>query len=303
MQRLSRIAVAPAAVGAAAVALILLAMPVGLVEMVVASSGLSEAWPAAAPPLGMKARLLLAGFGALMALGFAWSGEQSGELAPVHGQKDGRCNGVPGVKKMGFALSKLNWLARGRAAGSSRGSRPAPRRADAHPDAPARSPIFASRDFSGLDIFPKVAPVRGDLPVEAKPEQPIILPLPRTAAAVEAAEMAPSPIGDLPASDMVYADYEEIEETAEIPAPVLEPIMPAASARRGALTISELTARLERGLAQRARIWRDSGSAAAVLADMPVEQPIPVRSHVEEDVDQALRSALDTLRAMAGRAR
>jgi hypothetical protein len=40
-----------------------------------------------------------------------------------------------------------------------------------------------------------------------------------------------------------------------------------------------------------------------VIADMPVEQPVPVRDRLEDDVDQALRAALGTLRAMADRTR
>lgn len=272
-----RIAAAPALWGGLGVALVLLAMPVGLVETVVASSGLSEAWPAAAPPLGLKARLSLAGFGALMAIGFAWAGQQSGGLAPPHGLDNGRRNGASGVKKMGFALSKLSWLAR-RNAGSSRSARPALRRADAHPDAPARAPIFASRDFGGLDIFPRPTSAR-----QEETEQPIVLALPSVAPA--------------PPADMIDAEFEEIPTQEVAPAARPAPIS------RQPQSITELTARLERGLAQRARTARGSGSTAAVLADMPVERPIPVRDQVEEDVDQALRAALSTLRSMADRTR
>src|SRR3546814_2807905 len=114
-------------------------LPVGLVETVVASSGLSEAVPAAAPPRGLKARLRLAGFGAAMALGLIWAGQREKRVALLTHDKQGRGNGASGVSEMGFALSKLNWLSRDR-----RKSGPALRRADAHPDAPARSPIFSS---------------------------------------------------------------------------------------------------------------------------------------------------------------
>ncbi len=65
------------------------------------------------------------------------------------------------------------------------------------------------------------------------------------------------------------------------------------------MTLADLTARLERGLAQRER--RIDGKQ--MLADMPVEQAVPVRKRVEDDVDQALRSALGALRAMAERTR
>ncbi|KEQ51922.1 hypothetical protein [Sphingobium chlorophenolicum] len=278
---------AKALLGALGAGLLLFSLPVGLVETVVASSGLSEAFPAAAPPLGLTARLMLAGFGAAMALGLIGAGQREKRVALLTHDKEKGANGAAGVSKMGFALSKLNWLSRDR-----RKSGPALRRADAHPDAPARPPIFASRDFGGLDIFPRTAPGRGE--VEAEP-------------AAEREEMAPRaglPIASRPealteeaafariqralSTEPADADYEEVSAPAQ---PQAAPVAP--------LTLSELTERLERGLAQRKRM----GRPASVLADMPVEAPVPVRDHVEQDADEALRAALGTLRNMAGRAR
>lgn len=278
--------VAPAALWGLAVALILLAAPVGFVETLVASSGLSEALPAAAPPLGLKARLLLALFGALMAAGVAWAGRDQG---PENGreQEDGRRKGTPGVKIMGFALSKLSWLARGRGTGASRGSRPSLRRADAHPDAPARAPIFASRDFDGLDIFPRVSNLRRPGPVEAlEPDQPAILP-----------RLAAPPQGE----DAMDAEFQEIAEPVAAAAHAPHEAPPAEASPGTPLSIAELTERLERGLASRSRAPRPA--ASPVLADMPVERPVPVRDRVEDEADQALRAALTTLRAMADRTR
>jgi hypothetical protein len=279
----SKVSIAPALLGGLGAALILLAMPVGLVETVVASSGLSEVWSAAAPPLGLKARLMLVAFGALMAMGFVWANHRERGVAPKRMQGYGRRTGVQGVTIMGFALSKLSWLSRSRGAGSSRGGRPALRRADAHPDAPARAPIFASRDFGGLDIFPKVAPGRASQVEEAQAEQPVARPLPAMS----------SP----PVQSMIDGEFEEVVEPAAPAARSAEP------APRAPLTISELTARLERGLAQRVRTAPSTGSTSGVLADMPVEPAVPVRKQVDHDVDQALRSALGALRAMAERTR
>ena len=269
----------PAILAGIAVGMILLTMPAGLVETVVASSGLSEAMPAAAPPLGLKARLLLAGFGALMATGVACLG-----AAPVPMKKDRRRHSVTGVSDMGFALPKLNWLSRGRATGASRISRPLARRADAHPDAPARTPIFASRDFGGLEIFPRIAPARGEQPKVPEVEEQAIIQ-PGRSAVEEAGQDEPT-----------YAEFEDIAppapvETTRTEAPVSA--MPS---------LAELTARFERGLAERVRGSR-TALEAGVIADMPVEQRVPVRDHVEDDVDQALRAALGTLRAMADRTR
>lgn len=286
----SRPVVGPALLCGLVVAAILLATPVGFLETLVASSGLSEALPAAAPPLGLKARLLLAGFSGLMAAGVAWAGPDERRLAPQE-QQDRRRHGVAGVKIMGFALSKLSWLARSRGAGATRGSRPALRRADAHPDAPARAPIFASRDFGGLDIFPRVTPARLGENDAAEAEQArVVRALPHIAA---------TPTLDEP----IEAEYEEIIEPAiatSIDAALIDAAPEVPQPATAPLSIAELTERLERGLARRTREPR-TGSER--LADMPVEAPVPVRDHVDDQADQALRAALSTLRAMADRTR
>ncbi|WP_242129246.1 hypothetical protein [Sphingobium sp. Sx8-8] len=283
---------AMALLAALGMAMLLLSLPVGLIETVVASSGLSEALPAAAPPLGMKARLLLAGFGAVMTWGLIVARKEGRGVHLLTHIREGRENSAPGVSKMGFALPKLNWLGRNRA--GTRHEGPALRRADAHPDAPARAPIFASRDFGGLDIFARTVEERE----EAEPEKT------QETAEEEAASIAALSIPGQPEArveevmfarlhrafgqEPVDADYEEVAEPAPQAAPAVAPI--------GHLSLAELTERLEQGLAQRKRM----GRPVSVIADMPVERPVPVRDHVEEDVDQALRAALGTLRNMAG---
>jgi hypothetical protein len=280
-----------ALLGALGFALALLSLPVGLIETVVASSGLSEALPAAAPPLGIKARLLLAGFGALMAWGLIAARHEAKGVPLLTHEKEGRPQGVAGVSKMGFALSKLSWLSRGR---GSMGSGPALRRADAHPDAPSRPPIFASRDFGGLDIFARTVPGRG----EAEPETEAGAQKDLPAAGLSIPSM-PEEVTEEGAftrlqrafsAEAVDADYEEVvdaQQAQAAPAPIMH------------LSLSELTERLERGLAQRKRM----GRPISVLADMPVEAAVPVRDHVEQGADEALRAALSTLRNMAGRGR
>lgn len=190
---------------------------------------------------------------------------------------------------MGFALSKLNWLTRARGAGDTRGSRPALRRADAHPDAPARTPIFASRDFGGLDIFPRVTSGRTEEAEIAEAAQTsIVLALPGTA---------------LPAApkEAIDAEFEEIAAPAPLPARGAG-AAPSVSARRAQPpSIAELTERLEQGLARRARTPQPD--APQLLADMPVEPPVPVRDRVENEADEALRAALEALRAMVDRTR
>ncbi|WP_426387178.1 hypothetical protein [Sphingobium sp. R-21] len=278
---------AKALLAALGAGLLLFSLPVGLVETVVASSGLSEAIPAAAPPLGPKARLLFAGFGAAMVLGLVWAGQRERRVALLTHDKQGRESGAAGVSEMGFALSKLNWLSRSR---SKTG--PALRRSDSHPDAPARAPIFASRDFGGLDIFTRTAPPAeeeaqaapsGGLAISGAPEKMTE----ETAFARLQQAFSPESSAET-GREAVDADPAEMAQPARArPAPIAH------------LSLAELTQRLEQGLAQRKRM----GRPVSVLADMPVETAVPVRDEVEQGVDEALRAALGTLRTMTGRAR
>ncbi|MHA6768277.1 hypothetical protein [Sphingobium ummariense] len=295
-----------AALTGAAAAIVVLAMPVGLVELVVASSGLSEALPAAAPPLGLKARLILSGFAALMAAGLVDVMRRSQRDTARQEENQGRRSSPPGARKMGFALSKLTSLARGRSTASPEGQ-PSLRRADAHPDAPPRPPIFASRDFDGVDIFPRAEPSRRRLVVNGESEQQL-----RVSTLATPAALAPQPVEEMPqpsfaqpagssfvaATEMVSAAQpsfthpvaqEQGERVADL---ALPPVSPE-------LSLSELTARLERSLARHAQ----PGGSPRVIADMPIVPPVPVREAVSPDVDDALQAALGALRSMTGRTR
>lgn len=314
-----------AALGGMAAALLVLWMPVGLVEMVVASSGISEAWPAAAPPLGGKARLLLAGFAGLMVVGIMSVMRRVRPVDDGDHEKEGRDQRAQGARKMGFAFSKLTALARGRIGAPFdqpiEGRTPSLRRADAHPDAPARAPIFASRDFRGLDIFARpgshnrsaiqpgdsnasvmaqtpepeavAAPVDLPQPTFQRPSAPIDKGTDAVADEVEAM-LQPAPFRPVAPAAVPDMDAQAAVAPAPLPAPA-----PAADPIFG-LTITQLTERLERGLSQRSRV---PTASAAVIADMPVAAPVPVRDNVATDADDALRAALGALRTMAGRAR
>ena len=334
---------AMAALAGLSVALLFLWMPVGLVEMLVASSGLSEAVPAAAPPLGLKARLMMAGFAGLMAVGVVGLTRRDSGVPALEDQ-EGRAKRAQGARKMGFAFSKLTALARGRAAPEP--DMPVLRRADAHPDAPSRPPIFASRDFDGLDIFPRTEAGRRPLVTQREPERDTVVPLGNLA--MPSAPMplaqdqlpqpaflrpagpfaAPTLVQDESADEMedeaVVEDVVAEDIVADIPEPVwtppvtapispamamptpaplsapepgVEPVRPAPLPTHG-LSITELTDRLERGLAHRSR---KMSAPAGTIADMPVAPAVPVRDSVEQDQDEALRAALGALRSMASR--
>lgn len=366
-----------ALVAAGCGALVVLTLPVGWMEMLVASSGLSETIPAAGPPLGMKARLLLAGFAALMSVGIVAAVRRNGSDAPHRRLRiSGRRHpDAQGARKMGFAFAKLTALARGRNVPAAEEAAPAQRRADAHPDAPPRPPIFASRDFGGADIFARPESGRRRLVVDSDPVEPVAatvvrmetpaafaMPTPHEEASVEDMAIAPAPgfarpfdampalstnpipLGRAPFAppeDAIFEPWEE-EAAAEfatfdeeptdiapepvveqapvfVPEPVIEepiqafdpapeptPFVPRAEASSTPsarnfdnLSITELTERLERALVQRGR----PATAPRVVADMPIASAVPVREAVSEDVEDALRAALGTLRTMTGRPR
>lgn len=373
MRGLAIMALAAAGCGA----LVVLTLPVGWVEMLVASSGLSETIPAAGPPLGMKARLLLAGFAALMSVGIVAAVRRNGSDAPYRRLRiSGRRHpDAQGARKMGFAFAKLTALARGRNVPAAEEAAPTQRRADAHPDAPPRPPIFASRDFGGADIFARPESGRRRLVVDSDPVEPVTatvvrmetpaafaMPTPHEEVPVEDMAIAPAPgfsrpfdamptlsavpipLGRAPFAppeDAIFEPWEE-EAAAEfaafdeeptdiapepiveqapafVPEPVIEepiqafdpapepaPFVPRAEASPAptprsidSLSITELTERLERALVQRGR----PATAPRVIADMPIASAVPVREAVSEDVEDALRAALGTLRTMTGRPR
>ncbi|MFY9350064.1 MAG: hypothetical protein WAO77_06945 [Sphingobium sp.] len=294
---------------ALAVALIILWAPVGLVEMVVASSGLSEAVPAAAPPLGLKARLMLAGFGALMAAGVVSATRRSAGRDEPQRIEEGRQDRVQGAKTMGFAFSKLTALARGRAA-ANEADAPVLRRADAHPDAPPRPPIFASRDFDGLEIFGRPEGSRRPLVANPEPQPESVLPpppfaMPSAPAPLSEAELPQPAFARAPAAAPAFAEPPRFAAPIAVSPPEVEPAptpapLPLRLPTQG-LSVSELTERLERGLAQRSRATVPPVAGRGVIADMPAAQPVPVREAVAQDTDEALRAALGALRSMAGR--
>ncbi|MEA3540912.1 MAG: hypothetical protein U9R77_02165 [Pseudomonadota bacterium] len=306
-----------AGLAAIAAAAALLATPVGLLETVVASSGLSEALPAAAPPLGLTARLLMAGFVGMLAAGLVAAMNRDQDAADDERDKDGRQHRASGARHMGFAFSKLTALARGRAMPVAEPDAPSLRRADAHPDAPPRPPIFASRDFDGVEIFSRPDAGRRPLVVAPEPEARSVLPMPSFVARslstepVEEERPAPAFAPPAPRFDALVEEDDapsteawddDDDDDASIEAAPLAEARPAPlPLPTHGLSIAELTDRLERGLASRRRMA--GANAAPVLADMPVAPAVPVRQSVAPDADEALRAALGTLRTMAARRR
>src|SRR3546814_1818607 len=106
-----------------AVAAAVMLTPMGFIEMASVSSGLPAIVSAAAPPLGEKARLLLAFTAGVSAMAFAFAFNLLLERMR---------NRTPSLMDMSYEEESI----------------PTFNRADSHPDAPPRRPIFANSDRS-----------------------------------------------------------------------------------------------------------------------------------------------------------
>jgi len=238
---------------AALVALAFLVMPIAVIEDLAVDSGVAAILTAAAPPLGLTARLAVAFFTALIAGGVTWFG-------------------------LFLIIGARTMLIR---RGGAEDGVPVLRRADAHPDAPPRRPVFANSDLGTPFLDVKAEPfVEAPVVVEARTvpadlDTPIAaywtpdnVPLPDT-------DPEPEPFVTpvlTPVSAPRFAPHERIETfglaKAESDDETSQPLPQA--------TIHDLLERLERGVAKR--------------------QPEP-----EAPREQTLEETLDALRALARR--
>lgn len=119
VQRLTpNLALAGAGTAGVLVALATLAIPYGLLQNIVVMSGVAAFIPAAEPPLGVTARICIGVFAGGVAALIAW-----------------------------FVLSALLMWRESRGETEPGERPPVVRRADAHPDAPPRAPLLATRDL------------------------------------------------------------------------------------------------------------------------------------------------------------
>lgn len=256
--------------GIAALGIGLLPMP--LIETGVLQSGLPALLAAAEPPLGFTARAALAlGTGALVA-GFGW-----------------------------LALMLLlggRTLAMGRSVARAREDdgvmAPVVRRADAHPDAPPRPPLLATRDlgmpfFESAEDAPRpMGPPPTDLPPPA--ERPLPLDLDQPLAAFDPAAvpdvplpspvLPPPPRAPRPTRFAESERFEIFELTPPVrpaaPARLVEPVAPSPAEA----SVHALLERLERGVHKQG------------LAPAPAAAP-------SSRSERGLEDALATLRNLA----
>jgi cell division protein FtsN len=245
------------------------------------ATGLADIFPPARPPLGFTARALFAIVIGLIACGGSLLLLRLAERRPVPKHDVTEADAPPAPIRL--------------------------RRADAHPDAPARRPL-AARDLGepaepvALLAPPSPEPEAAreeelmlapdaEIPaflveqepeqetetveaeaVEAEPETPLVWPQPAAEPAPEpelAEALAPEPVAETPATEAV----------AEAPAPVAE--------AEDDPSISKLMQRLEFGLAKRER--------AAPLDPSAIARP------ADDAVGHRLRSAIGDLQKLASR--
>lgn len=285
------------------VALLFLIMPIDVLESMSVDSGIAALVAAAEPPLGLTARFAIAFLAALTVGGVTWFGLSlligARTLIVNRGKRD---DGVPVL-----------------------------RRADAHPDAPARRPVFANSDLGTpfLDVKADAAPMTlaeamamepGDeernLPVDldtplATYLHPLDPPLPEPAPLPivrEEEPVAPAPI--------VFAVPEPEPEAAPEPAVEPEPVVsvepesprpaeiecPFEPAHRPRFAPEERIETIELTPAVRA-----TASIHDLLdrleKGVAKKQPAPEPAPVAEDVppEKSLEDTLDALRALARR--
>lgn len=199
------LAVAPLAAavlgGAAAAACAL--MPTPMLESLVMASGLPAVLQAAAPPLGMTARLAIAGGAGVMVAVFGWL--------------------------VLFLLLGTRGVTVGRARPVEPDAVPTPvlRRADAHPDAPPRPPLLATRDLGTPFLEVTARPQADDAVVE-----PLFVSGPEPQFQPEPAPIAQAPEEqDLPMDleqPLAAFDPQAIRETPMPPPVTLPPLRRAA---------------------------------------------------------------------------
>jgi len=307
-----------ALIAGAVTAACLIALPVGLLELGIASIGLSELLPVLAPPIGWPVRIVLALAAAAIvaALSAGLGGSENQGIAPG-GKRPGR----KGKDTMGWAkslgLHHLARLARGEEAASHAPvATPRPpafpkpelvadadtdllprRRGDRHPDAPPRAPLMASRDLpaaielSIVEAAPVsepaneppmayVSPVR-DTTHEDRPR-----PLPRS----------PEPLSD---SDLGWVRGLLSERGDKS---VTDDATPARPSEGSLLAMVD---RFEQGVSRRIALIDSASAIARVEGDAAPAAPAAANPETPVDeaqeMDDALDAALETLRKLSTR--
>jgi hypothetical protein len=251
-----------AAMAAASAGLVAFAMPDSLFSGLISATPLPDLVPAARPPLGDTARLAAAGAAALFAFALVW-----GLMAAVERVPALRSKAAPGVREPEAEAPRI-------------------RRADAHPDAPARRPLLAAQDLG--EPLELEEPLAEEQEPEA-PETPAAPPPPLPAFLVEQPE-EDEPRGERLAETQAEPEVEPEAEALPFSLAELASRLPRSEPQAEA-PLAELVGRIETGM----------GRKRQALAPSPDPIPEPeARPDTEaepepEKVGHRLRSALRDL--------
>jgi hypothetical protein len=265
-----------AALAALAVAFAAFAMPGDLMARLVEASGLPGLLSAAAPPLGLKARLGVSLGGALAAFGIVFVLLR---LLDRTGFEARRPRPEPRLEPR-YQPEEVE----------EPEEAPRLRRRDFHPDAPARRPISAIRDLG--EPAPPQPPIASPWPEAPAPPgwepesvaEPALEPSPLLLTDPEP-EPEPDPAPEY--RDDYLPDYRSEPRDEALPTPEAVPD-PAPAADTQSASLDALMARLEQGLARRAR-------------PAPAPEPAPASEEVRHEVDDRLQNAIESLQRFAAR--
>jgi hypothetical protein len=272
-----------AALAAISAGFVTFAMPEALFSGLVETSRLPQFVAAAQPPLGETARLAAAGAAALVTFAAIWA------LMAALGRR-------PAVRKP---------------EAEPEAEAPKLRRADAHPDAPARRPLLA-RDLGeplDLDEFPKAAareaePSRGE--AEHRPLPAFLVeqaPEPEPVAEHEPEFVELEPQWDQPAPEWNSSEHEQAEAEPEAepeaewrpearpePLPLSDLAAQLPEPDKGSeQSLSQIVNRIEFGLSRKRQ-------ALPAAAELPSVEDAPAE---QEKVGHRLRSAINDLQKIA----
>ena len=312
--------------GAVVTSVIAMFIPVSMFESITGATGFSELVPATGAPLGDTARALIAfGFGAIAFAVVAiyllrqpakGSGARPASQPATMAAPDAN-GGGSWIDKAKATIADFVESRRNLDAVKELSDLPKLRAGDAHPDAPPRRPISAHRDFGEINPSAPVIDISamtvaaervtqglGVDPVEDKVDLPVAEPVLGNAA---------EPVFDsATVTDMVgrleWAVTERQSQIAKLEAlasaEMSKPRLPAekaATTEVEVLTEREPEPKLEVIIpGTRQSIFGQPNLVQPIFEVVPSE---PATELVEDDMDAALRSALETLQRMNARTR
>jgi hypothetical protein len=289
----SRLDAAISSLAGGSAAFVLFAMPDDLLARTFHAVGLASFSPKFQPPFAFGLRLGLAVAAGLLVFAFIWSLMKALDRAPAAAAAKA-ADAVPLPEPEAPRL----------------------RKADAHPDAPARRPLLAGRDLG--------EPIELDEPLELQPEQAIA---PSDEDAIEAKEeFVPQPDPLPPVADEPKPLAPVAAEPAPLPrflvpqddapqvepaeAPVPEAPVAAAPDAPAEESIGSLMRRFETGLGRKKQALADRPALdpvpppapAQIHSAPPVAEPAPAAVAAPAPVGHRLRSAIaDLQKASASR--